>query len=276
MALFSITPYVRFARIQKKPLYPFPVFGQDHRIFYCASGEGEITVNDRAYLLSPNTFLFIRSGNSYFNSSKSDTSLIYAFNFDFWGKPENMGGPITFLKDFEYSPDVLIEPDLSLLNIPDVFSIKHFFKADLLLEIINEYNRQEPYYQERCSTLLKDIILCALRSHYKETVPDIYNKGSEILSYIREHYNEDITNSSVARHFSYHTNYVNQMLKQQTGHTLHHYLLNFRIKMAISFMQSGEYTVSEVSELVGFTTPAQFSKCFKQITGATPSTYLPH
>lgn len=277
MNLLSINPYVRFARVQKKPLRHNFIIGLDHRIFFCFYGEGEITVGDSSYAMTPNTFLFIRSGIPYKNTSKKDKMSLLAYNFDLFYQEKAMGVPVSYVSKRKYTPQMLVEQNLcqKIPDLPDVLYVSNFYKKEIFQEIIDEYNRKDIYYNERCSTLLKDALICAVRAECEENARKQNGKGYAILSYIREHFAEPITNATIAEHFSYHKNYINQILKHEFGQTVHQCLIHYRIKMSISFLQSGEYTVSEVSKQVGFSDIFYFSKCFKKITGKAPSFYLP-
>ncbi len=273
MELFNINPYVRFARVQKNILHRY-VVGVDHRIFYCTQGEGEITVNERSYVMTPDSFLFIRAGIPYKNTSQTEDMILLAYNFDLFCKKENMGPPISFTSAYDYHINMLVEPEIfaKTTDIPDVLYLPKLYKKEIFQEIINEYHHKEMFYNERCGALLKDALICVARK--KENPFNQNGKGAEILSYIREHFAEPLTNAAVAEHFSYHKNYINQVFKQQTGQTLHQYLLEYRISVAITLLKSGEYNVSEVSEFVGFSEISHFTKCFKKITGGVPSSYI--
>lgn len=276
MNFIDINPYVRFARVQKSIPHR-AIIGLDHRIFYCTCGEGEITVLDRAYDIKPNTFIFIRGGTAYQNTSKTDDMVLLAYNFDLLCRQENMGAPISYVSTHDYHPSMLIERHIAndLKDLPEVIYLPSFYKKQIFQEILDEYNHKNIYYNERCGALLKDIIICAIRASREGLASPQKNKGQAILSYVREHFDEPLTKASVAEYFSYHENYLNYLLKKQTGYTLHQYLLEYRINTAISLLQSGEYTVSEVSNLVGFSDIFHFSGCFKKITGSPPSSYLP-
>ncbi|MBQ8357519.1 MAG: helix-turn-helix transcriptional regulator [Clostridia bacterium] len=276
MNLIEVNPYVRFARVQKN-IPRGSIVGVDHRIFFCISGEGEITVRERPYSIKPNTFLFVKSGTPYQNTSEADDMILLAYNFDLLCKQENMGAPLSYVKECDYRTDMLVEQRLSenLNGIPEVIYLSDFYKKETFQEIIEEYNHKNIYYNERCGALLKDILICALRSNQEGLASLQKNKGEAILAYVREHFDEPLTNASVAEHFSYHENYLNQLLKKQTGYTLHQYLLEYRINTAISLLRSGEYTVSEVAEQIGFSEIFHFSGCFQKLTGSPPSAYLP-
>ncbi|WP_373736240.1 helix-turn-helix domain-containing protein [Bacteroides heparinolyticus] len=46
---------------------------------------------------------------------------------------------------------------------------------------------------------------------------------------------------------------------------------SIRLNYAMEKLRSGEYNVTEVSEMCGFSTPAYFSKVFKEHFGKTPT-----
>lgn len=68
--------------------------------------------------------------------------------------------------------------------------------------------------------------------------------------------------------------YLFRLYKRETGRNLVDYLLDVRIQKAKELlMQPGQYKVYEVSELVGYTDYAYFSKLFKKQTGVTPKSF---
>ena len=51
------------------------------------------------------------------------------------------------------------------------------------------------------------------------------------------------------------------------------YIQNERLRIAAKLLLEGEYTVSEISEKVGFSDSTYFYKCFKNKYGIAPSKY---
>ncbi len=65
-----------------------------------------------------------------------------------------------------------------------------------------------------------------------------------------------------------------QKVGEVTGLTPNEYLRNARLKKAIELMKNNDrITVSEIAYQTGFSDPAYFSRCFKNIYGMTPSQY---
>jgi signal transduction histidine kinase/ligand-binding sensor domain-containing protein/CheY-like chemotaxis protein/AraC-like DNA-binding protein len=62
-------------------------------------------------------------------------------------------------------------------------------------------------------------------------------------------------------------------LKSLTGLSPNEYIREVRIKRAAQLLEVGEYTVSQITYMVGMNDSRYFSKCFKQRYGKTPTEY---
>ena len=273
MRLSEINPFVRFARVHKKPISSAYIVAPDHRLFLCVEGEGVITVGDRDYPMRVGTLLMIRAGVAYKGKSTAGTTLL-AYNFDLMLTPSSTETPISYLPSDAFRDSMRAEPEHYWISelTDDLLYVPSFYERERLDEIIVEYDGKRSFHTERCGALLKDVIISAVRRAHSDTA---VGKGAEILAYLREHYAEPLDNESVAAHFSYHKNYVNQILKSELGETLHGYLLRYRIERATALLSSGEYSVAEVATLVGFADLSHFSRAFKKITGLPPRALIP-
>lgn len=48
----------------------------------------------------------------------------------------------------------------------------------------------------------------------------------------------------------------------------------YRLDYACRLIREGKYNISEISKMVGYSSPSKFSKAFKDYVGCTPSEYL--
>jgi len=62
-------------------------------------------------------------------------------------------------------------------------------------------------------------------------------------------------------------------LKALTGLAPIEFIKEMRVKRAAELIETGEYTISQISYMVGINDPRYFSKCFKQKYGMTPTEY---
>lgn len=67
--------------------------------------------------------------------------------------------------------------------------------------------------------------------------------------------------------------HLHRKIKELTGTTPVDFLRNYRLGKAVVLLKQKQLSISEISYQVGFSSPAYFSKCFKQAYNATPTEY---
>ncbi|MEA5014633.1 MAG: response regulator [Candidatus Limiplasma sp.] len=95
----------------------------------------------------------------------------------------------------------------------------------------------------------------------------------DITAYIRQNYQHPLSLGALALRFHLNKSYLCQLLKSKTGMSFTEYLSNVRMNRARELLRTGDYTISGVSEAVGFQSFSYFCKTFKENTGMTPSAY---
>lgn len=65
-------------------------------------------------------------------------------------------------------------------------------------------------------------------------------------------------------------------IKANTGKTTNEFIKEIRLKEAAKLIQKGEFTASEISYRVGFSSPSYFNKCFHEFFGLTPGEFKEH
>jgi len=93
------------------------------------------------------------------------------------------------------------------------------------------------------------------------------------IQYIRAHYREDISISTVAADLEISEGYLSRMFKKETDYTFTNYLIYYRLKLAMDLLRDCRVRVYEVADSVGYSDTAYFSAQFKKIVGLSPSEY---
>jgi len=103
-----------------------------------------------------------------------------------------------------------------------------------------------------------------------ETQLERYKK---LLSYIDEHFKEDINIEKVEAicHYSYRN--INRIFEAIHNETIGKYVKRLRLEKAAQYLKYSELGVSDISILVGFEDRAAFSKAFKKRYNSSPSHY---
>ncbi|MCC8102868.1 MAG: helix-turn-helix transcriptional regulator [Clostridiales bacterium] len=87
--------------------------------------------------------------------------------------------------------------------------------------------------------------------------------------YIGEHI-DTVTLQDVARHFSYHPNYISSLLPKEIGKTFSEILLEQRMERAAALLDGTSLPISEVARLLGYSNSSNFYKAFREYYGISP------
>ena len=94
-----------------------------------------------------------------------------------------------------------------------------------------------------------------------------------ILNYITEHIHEDLNMEQIASQYNLSVRNLSRLFNTSGIH-FSSYVNHLRITRAIELLTDGDNTVQEVAYKVGFNTPNNFNRVFKQVTGKSPKTYI--
>ena len=94
--------------------------------------------------------------------------------------------------------------------------------------------------------------------------------------FIREHSEQKFSLDEIAGALYVNGNYLSRVFKRETGQTLLYYHNAVRCEKAKQLLTDTDLSVSEVSEAVGFVSPAHFSHIFRKMTGTAPSSWRGH
>lgn len=96
---------------------------------------------------------------------------------------------------------------------------------------------------------------------------------NQIVKYIEQHYQSDLSLQEVAQHFSVSREYISRKFKQEFSINFSDYIGKYRIDKSKLLLQNPHFRISQVSEMVGFKDVKYFSKVFKKQEGVTPQGY---
>ncbi|MEF2966363.1 response regulator [Paenibacillus sp. M1] len=95
----------------------------------------------------------------------------------------------------------------------------------------------------------------------------------QMLSYIHEHFAEEITLKSISRIFYMNPVYLGQVFKHEMGMGYNHYLTQIRINAAKKMLDDSDRSVSDIAEKVGYKVARNFYIAFKKHAHCTPNEY---
>lgn len=95
----------------------------------------------------------------------------------------------------------------------------------------------------------------------------------QVMSYISLHYCEDITLNDVASAVYLNPIYISRLIKERTGKGFSEWLMEMRIKKAVSQLRHTDLYVYQIAEEAGYRNLKYFYKIFKKVTGKSPNDY---
>lgn len=95
------------------------------------------------------------------------------------------------------------------------------------------------------------------------------------VSYIQEHFREELTLEDVARAVHFSPYYLSRLFREELGMNFVDYVTEVRIDEAKRLLLGTSKTVSEIASLVGYQDPSYFTKVFKKVEGRTPTEFRP-
>ena len=99
------------------------------------------------------------------------------------------------------------------------------------------------------------------------------NSISFVLSYILEHYAEDLTLQYLADLIHVSTVQLGKMFKKTYKFTPMQFLTNERVFHAKQLLRETNYSITDISIMTGYNSPAYFTSVFRSAVGKTPSQY---
>jgi len=113
---------------------------------------------------------------------------------------------------------------------------------------------------------------------YRLSEPQIVDEDevmmNRLMVFIEEHINdEDLKIDDMAEAVGLGRTVFYERIKQLVGVSPSDFLRQVRMQRAQQLIVRSKMTVSEIAYSIGFTDPKYFTKCFKKLTGMTPSEY---
>ncbi len=171
-------------------------------------------------------------------------------------------------------------------NISDTAEIQLYVQfLNMIFKVMNMKNISYDPENRGDFNIISDIITQPLPDIHDTTVKYIdriirHLDGStskfslqSTISYIEEHFKEDISLESIADHFQTTPKYLSKMIKEQLGMNYTDYLAELRIREAKMLLIETDKSIGEIFQEAGFNNRNTFICTFKKVTGLTPSNY---
>ncbi|TGD82551.1 AraC family transcriptional regulator [Hymenobacter wooponensis] len=155
------------------------------------------------------------------------------------------------------------------------------FNALLSLVVAEYGNRGQPFNDTLVESLMGAVLsflgreLTAQPAQVRP-VPS-YASGfvQRVLAYIRRRITEPdyLRVERLAAEFSYSPKHLSALFKQETGESVGHYIVRYKLKLVEARLQLSTLTVSQIADELAFTDVCHLNKLFKKHYDTTPTDY---
>lgn len=165
----------------------------------------------------------------------------------------------------------------------ELYTIIHYDRISVLLQffdpLINEIENKPQNYEVVCKSIITLLIIFLSRGSSQDL--DVNNTSKEplniecmkIKNYLDSHYSDNITLEKLASICHVNKFHLVHSFTKQVGVSPINYVINKRIDEAKTLLKTTNYSIRDISSIVGFSNSSYFSQMFKKITGFSPKTY---
>ena len=238
----------------------------EYEIFYIDRGSVEFGIEDSVTTAKAGDVIFMHPGTNHYVKKIDEIEYhYYAMVFDS-SVLGNQGEPVRNTLDSIRVSRFIKLPDAVLMKLRDAtkFAQEKSFGHELFVK-----------------SVLFDIISCVLLTNQYVEITDnrraeqhhTVNAIEDTLSYIREHYRENISLDDVLKITSYSKSHFIRLFKKNMGMNLTDYINKYRIEKSCLDLIYTSKNVTEIATENGFNTVQYFSKTFKTYMKCTPKQY---
>ena len=152
---------------------------------------------------------------------------------------------------------------------------------NIILKIYHIYDGTLfPFYYLKVNSLLDELLYllfteCTEKKNIVEVVKSqkYYERMSNILEYMKEHYNEDLSIELVAAEFGFSREHLSRNFKQYIGETFGSHLSMIRLEQAQKDLVDTDYPIFQIAVNHGFSNVRAYTKTFMKVYGISPGKY---
>lgn len=238
------------------------------------SGHCTIRLEQHSFSLAPGSFCFIPPGKSHSLQMEKDCCL-----YQLLLSPDILEQLLAFSFDNNIFAQFFLQAVFSKTS--GGFLICTPADSDspsaLILDSIYLENKKTDAYSNRMLFHLFLTLLYQLMRSYQNTLYDCPDTAKSahmavIARYLMQNY-KTASLSGLADQLNYSLSYCSRFVVENTGYTFKQLQKKIRMQKAVTCLLTSDMQLSEIAEQLGYSSPENFMKVFKQEYGLTPTQY---
>ncbi len=237
-----------------KPSSVIKAASKSYELLYVYEGAMDITLSSGIYSLKAHDLILYRTDNLSIHIESSCSYLTVIFDV-------NQKKTLHILEHLFHCTSEMQQILWKILI--ESFEDTYYTKTLLLC-----------YLQETLLLLLQFYDTISRKTLLNANQPSRNNLLSEILAYMNTKITEPATIEDICREFYISRSSLQALFKTHLNTSPKNYLMNIKLQKSKELIRKGEYTISEIAYMLGFSSIHYFSRLFKKYFNITPSAYL--
>lgn len=224
-------------------------------LFFIVSGKGQFLIQDQVFPVDVNNLVIINPNVPHTEASLNAQPLEYiVLGIDGieLATKENSNGEFCILDHFE-SVDI----------------------SSCLRNILREMELKNTGYMDVCQAYMEILIIRLMRNTdlAVQTQPQVISGNSQcaaVRRYIDLHFKEPLTLEQLSEEAHINKYYLSHAFKREYGVSPINYMISRRIDESKYLLAETDLSMSQIAQLLGFSSLSYFSQVFRKIHGSSP------
>ncbi|MBR5011213.1 MAG: helix-turn-helix transcriptional regulator [Clostridia bacterium] len=124
----------------------------------------------------------------------------------------------------------------------------------------------------KCAVVMCEMVITAAREH-SSVQRAAASTAERIKDYIDSGLSYNVTLDDIAQHFYLNKSYIISIFSEKYSYTPKQYIIQRKMQAACSMLEENLYSISEIADLLDFSSSQHFSSSFKKNVGVSPDEY---
>ena len=227
-------------------------------LFYIVGGKGQFLIQDQLYPVNPNNLVVINPNVTHTEVSLNAQPLEYI---------------VLGIEGIELATN---ESSNGQFNILDHFESVEI--SSCLRNILREMEQKNTGYEDVCQAYMEILIIRLMRNTAlavpaESQVVSGNRQCASVKRYIDLHFKEALTLEQLAEDAHMNKYYLSHAFKREYGISPINYMITKRIEESKYLLAETDLSMSQIAQLLGFSSLSYFSQVFRRTQATTPMEY---
>ena len=227
-------------------------------LFYIVGGKGQFLIQDQLHPVNANNLVIINPNVTHTEVSLNAQPLEYI---------------VLGIEGIELQPNVSSDGQFSILDQFESVEI-----SGCLRNILREMEQKNTGYEDICQAYMEILIIRLMRNTALAIPSEVHSVSTNrqcaaVLRYIDLHFKEPLTLDQLAEEGHMNKYYLSHAFKREYGVSPINYMISRRIEESKYLLAETDLSMSQIAQLLGFSSLSYFSQVFRRTQSVTPMEY---